>query len=172
MNFELTNGLEIKKIEITKGEEGYTMKLGKLFVSLICVVVSVLMITQLYGCGTLIYPERRGQRTGTVDVGVALLDALWLFVFIIPGVVAFAVDFSSGAIYLPGGKSGSAPSKRAAVIRVNPADLNEKTIKEIVMKHTGYSELELNKAKIYRLDRSENVEAELFEIAKSGYQAH
>ncbi len=148
------------------------MKLGKLFVSLICVVVSVVMITQLYGCGTLIYPERRGQKTGTVDVGITVLDALWLFVFIIPGLVAFAVDFSTGAIYLPAGKKGSAPSEKMVVVHVNPTDLNEKTIKEIVMRQTGCSEIELNKAKIYRLDRSENIETELFEIGKSGYQTH
>jgi hypothetical protein len=127
------------------------------------------MIVQLYGCGTLIYPERRGQKTGNVDVGIALLDALWLIVFIVPGVVAFAVDFTTGAIYLPGGKKASGSSGKMVVVRVNPADLNEKTIREVVMKHTGHSELELNKAKIYRLDRSENVEAELSEIAKSGY---
>jgi len=74
---------------------------GKLFVSLVCVIVSVVLITQLYGCGTILYPERRGQRTGTVDVGITVMDALWLLVFIIPGLVAFAVDFSTGAIYLP-----------------------------------------------------------------------
>ena len=148
------------------------MKLGKLFVSLICVAVSVMMITQLYGCGTLLYPERRGQKTGTVDVGVALLDALWLFVFIVPGVVAFAVDFTTGAIYLPGGKKGSAPSGKMVVVRVNPADLSGETIKEIVMNRTGCAALELNKAEIYRLDRSKSVEAELFEIAKTGYQAY
>jgi len=148
------------------------MKLGKLFVSLVCVVISVVMITQLYGCGTLLYPERRGQKTGTVDVGIALLDALWLLVFIVPGVVAFAVDFTTGAIYLPGGKKGSAPSGKMVVVRVNPADLSEKTIKEIVMNRTGCAALELNKAEIYRLDRSKSVEAELFEIAKTGYQAY
>ncbi len=60
-------------------------KFGKLFVSLICVVVSVVLITQLYGCGTLIYPERRGQTGGTVDAGVAIMDGLWVFAFIIPG---------------------------------------------------------------------------------------
>ncbi|MFB3886842.1 MAG: polyribonucleotide nucleotidyltransferase [Thermodesulfobacteriota bacterium] len=146
--------------------------MGKLFVCLISVAVSVLMIVQLYGCGTLIYPERRGQTTGTVDVGIALLDALWLIVFIIPGVVAFAVDFTTGAIYLPGGKRATGSSGKIVVVRVNPADLNEETIKEVVKRHTGHSELELRKAKIYQMDRSESVEAELSEIAKSGYQAH
>src|SRR5690242_14546393 len=51
------------------------------------------------GCGTLLYPERRGTTGGRVDVGVAVMDGLWCFVFLVPGVVAFIVDFSNGAIY-------------------------------------------------------------------------
>jgi uncharacterized protein YceK len=54
---------------------------------------------QLGGCGTILYPERRGQTSGRVDAGVAVMDALWCLVFIIPGVVAFIVDFGNGAIY-------------------------------------------------------------------------
>jgi len=143
--------------------------------AVICVVVSVVMIAQLYGCGTLLYPERRGQKTGTVDVGIALMDALWLLVFIVPGVVAFAVDFTTGAIYVPGGtkrSSGPGETGKMVVVRVKPTELNEKTIKEIVMKQTGLKELEFKQAKIYRLDEKEEVEEELSKIAKSGYQAH
>jgi hypothetical protein len=151
------------------------MKIGKMIFAVICVVVSVVMIAQLYGCGTLLYPERRGQKTGTVDVGIALMDALWLLVFIVPGVVAFAVDFTTGAIYVPGGtkrSSGPGETGKMVVVRVKPTELNEKTIKEIVMKQTGLKELEFKQAKIYRLDEKEEVEEELSKIAKSGYQAH
>jgi len=147
------------------------MGLTKSFTGLICVLVSVALITQMVGCGTIIYPERRGQRTGQIDVGIALLDALWLLVFIIPGVVAFAVDFTTGAIYLPG-KRATIEAGEMIVIRVNPGELNEKTIREAVMKQTGCQELELSKAKIYPLDRSENVEMKLAEIARSGYRAY
>jgi HAMP domain-containing protein len=55
------------------------------------------------GCGTILYPERKGQRSGEIDVGVAVLDAIGLLFFIIPGVIAFAVDFNNGTIYLPRG---------------------------------------------------------------------
>jgi hypothetical protein len=51
------------------------------------------------GCGTLLYPERRGQHGGYIDTGVAVMDGFWCLVFIVPGVVAFIVDFSNGAIY-------------------------------------------------------------------------
>lgn len=37
-------------------------------------------------------------------MSVILLDGLGLLVFFLPGVVAFAVDFATGAIYLPGGR--------------------------------------------------------------------
>lgn len=53
------------------------------------------------GCGTILYPERRGQPGGRLDWGVVLLDGIGLILFFIPGVIAFAVDFASGAIYLP-----------------------------------------------------------------------
>jgi hypothetical protein len=55
-------------------------------------------------CGTLLHPERRGQTGGRVDTGVAVMNGLWCLVFIVPGVVAFIVDFSNGAIYEPGGR--------------------------------------------------------------------
>jgi hypothetical protein len=58
----------------------------------------------LVGCGTILYPERRGQSGGRVDTGVAVMDGLWLLCFIIPGVVFYIVDFSNGAIYESGSR--------------------------------------------------------------------
>ncbi|MDB4952604.1 MAG: hypothetical protein JWO36_173 [Myxococcales bacterium] len=54
---------------------------------------------QVAGCGTLLYPERRGQTGGHVDTGVAIMDGFWCLFLIVPGVVAFIVDFGNGAIY-------------------------------------------------------------------------
>ncbi len=53
------------------------------------------------GCGTIFYPERRGQPAGLLDWKVVALDTLGLLFFFIPGVIAFAVDFNNGTIYLP-----------------------------------------------------------------------
>ncbi len=59
----------------------------------------------LAGCGTIIYPDRVHQEErGDLDPAVIILDGIGLFIFLIPGVIAFAVDFSTGAIYLPEGK--------------------------------------------------------------------
>lgn len=56
----------------------------------------------LPGCGTLIHGERRGRpHSDQLDWSIVLLDGLGLLCFFIPGVVAFVVDFSTGAIYLP-----------------------------------------------------------------------
>jgi hypothetical protein len=54
------------------------------------------------GCGYLLYPERRGTKSGTIDSGTMVMDLLWLLPGIVPGVVALIVDFSSGAIYVQG----------------------------------------------------------------------
>jgi hypothetical protein len=58
-------------------------------------------------CGTILYPERRGQDAkGDLDIGVVLLDGVGLLFFLIPGIIAYAVDFSTGAIYLPPEEEG------------------------------------------------------------------
>ncbi len=56
----------------------------------------------LAGCGTLFYPERKGQLPGRIDPGVAIADGIGLLFFIVPGVIAYAIDFSNNTIYLPG----------------------------------------------------------------------
>jgi HAMP domain-containing protein len=66
-------------------------------------LIAAMLAFQSAGCGTILYPERKGQRSGEIDVGVAVLDAIGLLFFIIPGVIAFAVDFNNGTIYLPRG---------------------------------------------------------------------
>lgn len=54
------------------------------------------------GCGTIFHSERNYQpHSRDIDWKVAALDGLGLLFFFIPGVVAFIVDFHTGAIYLP-----------------------------------------------------------------------
>jgi len=85
-------------------------------------------------CGTILYPERRGRMSGRIDAGIAVMDALWLLLFIIPGVVAFVVDFSTGAIYLPGGRADAGPIK---VVQTNTTRPDIATIEAAVAKATG-----------------------------------
>jgi len=56
------------------------------------------------GCGTLLFPERQHEdHSGDLDPNVLVLDGIGLLFFVVPGLVAFVVDFSTGAIYLPVG---------------------------------------------------------------------
>ncbi|MNH12898.1 hypothetical protein D3C79_724520 [compost metagenome] len=43
---------------------------------------------------------------------VAALDAIGILFYVIPGLIAFGIDFATGAIYLPGGTTAQvAPEK-------------------------------------------------------------
>lgn len=66
-------------------------------------VLAVTLVTQLSACGTIFFPDRRGQIEGRIDPLVAGLNAIGILFYVIPGLIAFGVDFATGAIYLPGG---------------------------------------------------------------------
>ena len=54
------------------------------------------------GCGTILHSERiHRHHSRDIDWAIVALDGLGLALFFVPGVIAFAVDFYSGAIYLP-----------------------------------------------------------------------
>ncbi|MDE1166795.1 MAG: polyribonucleotide nucleotidyltransferase [Pseudomonas sp.] len=75
-------------------------------------VVVAALLTQLTACGTLFWPDRRGQIDGKIDPVIAVLDAVGILFYVIPGLIAFGVDFATGAIYLPGGSTAQvAPEK-------------------------------------------------------------
>ncbi|BAP43310.1 polyribonucleotide nucleotidyltransferase [Pseudomonas sp. 21LCFQ02] len=62
-------------------------------------VLAAALVTQLSACGSIFYPDRRGQIEGKIDPAIAVLDALGLLFYVIPGVIALGVDFATGAIY-------------------------------------------------------------------------
>jgi hypothetical protein len=68
----------------------------------IALVLAVAVAIESASCGTVIHPERIGRsHSGALDPSIVVLDGLGVLVFLIPGVVAFIVDFSTGAIWLP-----------------------------------------------------------------------
>ena len=73
------------------------------------------LLTQLTACGTLFYPDRRGQIEGKIDPVIVALDAVGILFYVIPGLIAFGIDFATGAIYLPGGSTA----------QVSPEKLNQ-----------------------------------------------
>ena len=110
----------------------------KILVNAVRLSVCAIFTVQLMGCGTLMYPERRGQRGGHLDVGVTVLDAVGLLFFIIPGVIAFCVDFSNGTIYLPErGLRVSMDLKNYREIKFDPKHTSMASIEKIITNETG-----------------------------------
>ncbi len=98
----------------------------------------ILLVITTASCGTLMYPERRGQTAGRLDAGVVALDAVGLLLFFVPGVVAFAVDFATGTIYLPPERMVIVPSYLSLqTIEVNPAELTPQRLEAIVGERLG-----------------------------------
>ncbi len=94
--------------------------------------------TLLSSCGTILYPDRSQQKErGQLDPAIIILDGIGLFFFLIPGLVAFAVDFTTGAIYFP---AGHEPGDRERTIfdrvdaRTNPG---RREIEQAVAQRTG-----------------------------------
>jgi hypothetical protein len=54
----------------------------------------------MVGCAAIIHPERQGNPPGPIDVAPLILDILWFIPGLVPGIIALAVDFGTGAIYL------------------------------------------------------------------------
>ena len=91
------------------------------------------------GCGTVFHPERRGQCAGRLDWKIVALDALGLVLFLIPGIIAFAVDFHTGAIYLPPCDVGlSSESDQPLVVRhIRSGKISREQIEAEVGSHVG-----------------------------------
>ena len=114
------------------------------------------------GCGTLLHPERRGQPPGRIDPAIALLDGVGLLLFFVPGVIAFAVDFATGAIYLPPdyygqAETGSFDPEKCEVIHVPPSELTHEKLEAVIAERTGHSvKLDPGSYKVRRLDEKES----------------
>jgi hypothetical protein len=85
-------------------------------------VVALLLVGCLASsCGLLLYPDRRGQDSGRIDPVVVVLDSIGLLFWVVPGLVAFAVDIYTGTIYYEPGEGGAVywpPSADQALLGV------------------------------------------------------
>ena len=128
------------------------------------VLVCIVLIAQLVGCGTLMYPERRGQRGGRIDAGVAVLDGIGLLFFIIPGLIAYAIDFSNGTIYLPGTVS-SLDVKGIKQVKFDPKHYTVSSIEKIIKRETGYAvKLSRSNIQVYKLKSLDDMMARFAEV--------
>jgi hypothetical protein len=111
--------------------------LRRLTAAALCAAIAV----NSSSCGTLIHPERVGQcRSGRLDPAIVALDGIGLLVFFVPGVIAFAVDFYTGAIYLPPGycEADTVPNDDEYVtVQLDPASMTPRDIELAVLARTG-----------------------------------
>jgi hypothetical protein len=139
----------------------------------LAILLAVSMVGYAASCGTLIHPDRIGQpHRGRLDTSIVLLDALGLLLFFVPGVVAFVVDFSTGAIFLPayecGRLDGAERRGDFVVVRVDPKTLTRERIEEIVRGQTGKSvRLEPGVYEARQIEQLDDFDAESESLAKA-----
>lgn len=103
---------------------------------LVSAALAITLCSQLAACGTLFYPDRRGQIEGKIDPAIAIANAVGLLFYVVPGLLAFAIDFTTGAIYLPDGKYAVAPEQLQQAVG-NDGQIDPHKLKVIIEQATG-----------------------------------
>lgn len=118
--------------------------------ALVLPILTITLVGNLASCGTIMYPERNGQHAGSIDPLVAVLDGVGLLFFLIPGVIAFAVDFNNHSIYLPHGHHSHLTGK-----------LDKDGIEQFIRAQTGMSvDLRQANVEVIRLDSLADLDAQ------------
>ena len=141
---------------------GVSMKGNDRVRKLLTALVAAAFLTS---CGTILYPERHGQRGDRIDPAVLILDGLLLFFFVIPGVVAYAIDFYTGAVYLTNRRG------EVSVLQVDPGQLGDATIEALLRELTGKSiRLDDERLQRFQLPRGTDPVAALEEIRDASFR--
>jgi hypothetical protein len=143
---------------------------NKTFTPIINLLLSFTLVANLASCGTILYPERKGQRPGKIDPTVAVLDGVGLLFFIIPGVIAFAVDFNNNSIYLPHSSSSRKHSSKHHFSQLHlQQKLNMQRIEKVVRAKTGIDiSTAMSQAQVTRLGSSDELDSQ-FALYASQY---
>ena len=123
-------------------------------------MIVAILILQQTGCGTIFWPERKGQPSGRLDPKVVALDAVGLLLFFVPGVIAFAVDFNNGTIYLPPGQQADSGESRDpwTAVRTASAQPTAAEIEEVLKQRTGKSvKLQSGNYRVGRIESTEDL---------------
>ncbi|MDZ7922796.1 MAG: hypothetical protein U5M23_01780 [Marinagarivorans sp.] len=94
------------------------------------------LLANVSGCGVLLHPERQGQTGGNLDVAIVLLDGIGLLFFVVPGLIAFGIDFYQGTIYLPGGRASRFTDDGLRAVKIE-GEISEESIEAAIFEHTG-----------------------------------
>jgi hypothetical protein len=97
------------------------------------------LLTQLTACGTLFFPDRRGQIEGRIDPVVAGLNAIGILFYVLPGLIAFGIDFASGAIYLPNDQYSHVDPEDLQNLVEADGTIDPLKLKALIERQTGHS---------------------------------
>jgi hypothetical protein len=119
------------------------------------IVISLVLwlAVQLSGCGTILQPERKGQHAGKLDPSIVVLNAIGLLFFVVPGVIAFAVDFNNGTIYLPSGRA-EVDNEKMRRLHVQ-GELTDEKIEKAILAQTGRI-IKLNDSDVRVIDNNDD----------------
>ena len=101
-------------------------------------VLAASLFTQLTACGTLFFPDRRGQIEGKIDPVIAGANAIGILFYVIPGLIAFAVDFATGAIYLPQGQTAQVDPQQLRQLIGADGKVDQYALKTLIETSTGH----------------------------------
>lgn len=101
-------------------------------------VLATTLFTQLTACGSIFYPDRRGQIEGRIDPAIAVANAVGLLFYVIPGLIAFAIDFATGAIYLPEGQTVQVDPQQLKSVVAADGSIDKAALKALIENSTGH----------------------------------
>lgn len=84
------------------------------------VCAAVLALALLPSCARIMHPERVGNSNGEIDIGPLVVDCLLFIPGIVPGVIALAVDFGTGAIFINSRSSEIPRVERSGALALRP----------------------------------------------------
>ena len=88
-------------------------------------LASALAITMLPSCARIMHPERTGNSNGEIDIGPLIVDCLLFIPGILPGVIALAIDFGTGAIFINSRSSRAQDVPREGALALRPQRVPE-----------------------------------------------
>ncbi|MNV83437.1 hypothetical protein D3C71_1772450 [compost metagenome] len=70
---------------------------------------------------------------------VAALNAVGILFYVIPGLIAFGIDFATGAIYLPNGHSAQVDPQELRKVVDAEGKIDHARLKVLIEQQTGHS---------------------------------
>ena len=125
----------------------------------VTIVLLVCLLSMFSSCAFFLYPERRGHTSGHVDAPCLILDCVLLVFWVVPGVIALAVDFASGAIYVSNTSRQPESRQWARIDCDTPLIADRSFLEQVVKDQTGQT-VDLSQAQVWSSGPLNPVEVE------------